>query len=191
MQEKDIQHFETMKQFLDFNAADVENLVTLAPLFATHGPAITDRFYTALERNPDTAPFLEGRVESLKSTHHRWMAELFSGEYGVSYLESRFRIGRRHVEIGLNPSWVEAVMSVLRTEGMAMISQHYDQQRAAVLASSLFKILDIDLYIINRSYAAFAEERLLGLAAFTGMNRKLLDNLMKKGMGAPKPAGGS
>ena len=41
------------------------------------------------------------------------------------------------------------------------------------------------------SYASYAEERLLGLAAFTGMNRKLLDNLMKKGMGVPKPASGS
>lgn len=168
--------FQALKQFLGFAERDAENLRSLAPIFERLGPAITDAFYETLGRNPDTAKFLEGRVDQLKRTHRQWMSELFAGEYGEGYFESRLRIGLAHVRIGLSAYWVEAVMSVIRSEGLkAMAQEISDPNELADKAASLARICDLDLAIINLSYG---EDRLDRLSEFTGMKRVLIENII-------------
>lgn len=175
----DIAVFETMKGFVTFGPADVENLVRLRPVLEKHGSAITDRFYLRLAENPETAAFIEGRVDALKRTHHRWMMELCGGEYGHAYFENRIRVGMAHVRIGLDTWWVEGVMSFLRTEAVEAIrAEVSDSDVCARLYQSLVKILDLDLLIIN---VAYAEERLDRLHNFTGMSRKLIERCIKQG----------
>ncbi len=170
--------FDEMKQFLDFGDDDVANLSALVPVFAKHGPEITDAFYATLARFPTTAALIEGRIDGLKQTHARWMGELFAGDYGPEYLESRMRVGKVHVKIGLPPYYVEVVMSVIRAGGLEAIQAEVsDKARAADLYRSLVKILDLDLLIINLAYA---EERLDRMSSITGMSRKLVENLIRK-----------
>lgn len=111
-----IELFEQLKAFLYFDAEDAKNLVSLQPIAAKHGAGITDRFYELIGKTPATAPLVAGRVDQLKATHHAWLTSLVSGEYGEAYLESRWRIGMAHVRIGLDPYWVEGIMSFIRTE---------------------------------------------------------------------------
>jgi len=171
--------FESMKDFINFDDNDVANLVALGPVFAKHGPAITDAFYDNLRRFGDTARLIEGRVDALKATHHRWMSELFQGAYGDAYFENRIRVGKAHVRVGLDPRYVEGVMTFLRTEGHRAIHEEVaDVARAGALYDSLVKILDLDLADINLAYA---EERLDRLTSFTGMSRKLLENCIRRG----------
>ncbi|MCA9632855.1 MAG: hypothetical protein KC766_34620 [Myxococcales bacterium] len=168
--------FEGLKRFLGFADQDAENLKSLAPIFDRLGPGITDAFYEALGRNPDTAKFLEGRVDQLKRTHQQWMQELFAGEYAEAYFDSRMRIGLAHVRIGLAAYWVEAVMSVIRSEGLkAMAREIGDADELASKAASLARICDLDLAIINLSYG---EDRLDRLSEFTGMKRALIENII-------------
>lgn len=173
------QVFDDMKTFIGFSAADVDNLRELAPVFAKHGGTMTDTFYETLGRTPSTAKQIEGRVAVLKATHARWMGELFAGEYGEAYMNNRLRIGLAHVRIGLDPQWVEGVMSYLRVAGQsAILSEVADTARASALIGSYLRILDLDLMLIN---VAYAEERLDRLTKFTGMSRKLLENCIRKG----------
>lgn len=170
--------YEEMKNFLDFGEADVGRLAALQPLFAEHGPAITDRFYETLQQTPATAKFIEGRVDALKRTHRTWMAELFSGDYGEAYFERRRRIGEVHVKIGLSPQFVEGVMSSIRTEGAQLIFSQTSADDAPAHFASLTKILDLDLIVINLAYA---DERIELMCSVTGMRRKLVENLIRQG----------
>jgi hypothetical protein len=171
--------FESMKSFLKFDDDDARRLAALRPLFEAHGGAITDTFYERLAAVEQTAKLIEGRVAHLKGTHRRWMMELFAGDYGPSYFENRLRIGEAHVRIGLEPWWVEGVMSFLRTASAEAIAvSEPDAGRAAELHGSLCKLLDLDLLVINMAYA---EERLDRLTRFTGLSRRLIERCIIKG----------
>ncbi|MCB9766327.1 MAG: hypothetical protein H6739_41515 [Alphaproteobacteria bacterium] len=171
--------FEEMKVFLGFGDDDAAHLAALAPVFARHGPGITDDFYDVLGRTPATAGLIEGRVDALKATHARWMGQLFEGSYGEDYFEGRRRIGEAHVRIGLPPQFVEGVMSFIRTAGeRAIRAEIADHDEASAKVASLFKILDLDLIIINLAYG---EERVQLMCNITGMSRPLVENLIKQG----------
>jgi len=174
----DPQRYAQLKEFIGFGPEDIQNLRALAPIFAAHGAAITDRFYLRLSTNPDTAPLIEGRVEKLKHTHMNWMSGLFKGEYGDAYMEERWRIGLVHVRVGIPPWWVEAVTSFLRDAGVELITSTFPGPEGSALARSYLKILDIDLWLINLAYN---DERLARLCNFTGMSRKLLERCVAQG----------
>jgi len=170
------QDFVEMKSFLNFGNEDVENLKRLAPVFAKHGRDITTRFYQTLERFPATAKLIDGRVDALQKTHAQWMSELFSGEYEEAYFDRRVKIGMVHVRIGLPPYFVEAVMNFIRTEGLLAIHEEMPEE-GDELGTSLLKILDLDLILINMAYS---EERLDRVSSFTGMSRKLIENVITR-----------
>lgn len=168
--------FAQMKRFLDFGSQDEENLVAVGPLLAPHQTKITDTFYDVLGQYETTAKMIEGQVDRLKQTHAAWFGDLFAGEYAEAYFDSRWRIGMAHVRIGLAPYWVEAVMSMIRTMSLEALSKELsDPTEIAQKHSSLLKLLDLDLLIINMSYQ---EDRLARLTDFTGMKRKLIENII-------------
>lgn len=172
-----------MKDFLQFGEADAERLKTLAPVFAKHGPGITEAFYDALLGMPATAAIIEGRVDSLKQTHIKWMGELFEGSYDRAFFDRQFKIGQIHVTQNINPEYVEGVTTSLRLGGRRAITEELGEgQDSAAAFESLVKVLDLALMTINLAYQ---EERLDRISAVTGMSRKLLENLVKRG-GAKK-----
>ena len=175
--DKAFQTFETMKDLLGFAAEDVAELVKMAGLVERHGPKITDDFYASLARFPETAKQVEGRVDALKATHKSWMGGLVAGEYGRGYFDSRWRIGLAHVRIGLDPFWVESVMSIIRSHmAVAISSESADAAEAGRRQAAFTKICDLDLLVINLSYG---EDRLDRLTEFTGMKRNLIENIIR------------
>lgn len=176
-------HFQTftqMKRFVGFNDEDATRLVAAAPIFAAQGAAITDRFYDVLATLPDAAKLLEGRVDHLKSTHGQWMHELFGGQYEQAYFDRRYRIGKVHVQVGVPPRYVEAVMNIIRTGGIAALHGALPTDEALAASHSLIKLLDLDLMVINLAYS---EERIERLTAFTGFSRTLLERCIHRGAG--------
>ncbi len=169
--------FRQIKDFIGFTDADAATLKTLAPVFAARGGAITDAFYVKLSHDPEQNRLIEGRVDQLKATHHRWMGELFAGDYGEAYFQNRWKIGMTHVRVGVRPWWVEAVTSFLRTEGLSALTAELSDAGARVRAEqALIKILDIDLMIINLAYDAETVDR---LSNFTGMSKKLIERCIQ------------
>ncbi len=170
--------FTELKDFLEFGDEDVENLKALAPIFAVHGAAITDLFYERLRNVPETAALIEGRVDSLKKTHGIWLRELFAGDYGDAYFQRRWTIGLTHVRVNVPPHYVEAVVSFLRVESERLIARELvDADLVAKRHTSLVKILDLDLMIINLAYGF---ERVDRLCNFTGMSKVLLQRCIEQ-----------
>ncbi|MCA9526971.1 MAG: hypothetical protein KC549_11830 [Myxococcales bacterium] len=173
----EVSQFEWAKNFVGFTDADAAHLVDLAGLIEAHGGVVTDHFYGVLESVPETARVIEGRVDNLKRTHGMYMRQLVAGDYGEAYFKSRIKIGEVHVVQGIEPHWVEAVMSIIRTQLIAVISENYaDAAERAAKSQALIRICDLDLLLINFAYA---EERLSRLSKFTGMGRKLIENVIK------------
>ena len=171
--------YNEMKEFVGFTDETAALLVRLQPMVAKHGGGITDRFYDLLGKYPKTAAQIEGRVDALKATHKRWMAELVGGDYGEDYFNSRLRIGLAHVRINLDPYYVEGVVTHLRNEGAAAIAEEFaGDADLADLQAAWVKALDIDLLVINLAYA---EERLDRLTKFTGMRRRLIERCIQRG----------
>ena len=169
--------FEEMKRFLRFDANDVANLKALAPILLRHQQAITDYFYEQINQTPETAKLVAGRVDALKRTHGVWFGELLGGQYDQPYFETRWRIGLAHVRIGLGPHWVEGIMSIVRTKALAALAQEIsDSKEMANRYTSLLKVLDLDLFVINLAYQ---DERLVRLTRFTGMKRGLIENVIR------------
>jgi len=171
--------YEELKELLSFGSEDIQNLITLRDLLGPSIPEITDKFYTILESQKGTAKFIEGRVEQLKKTHIAWFMDVLGGKYDRDFFERQFHIGLTHVRISLPPQYVEGIMSFIRFESLTAINALVeDSSKAAALAASLTKILDINLAIINLSYH---ENRLDKLTQVTGMKRALLENLILQG----------
>lgn len=173
----DYDHFQQLKKFVSFEANDIDNLRSLAPLLAEVGPTLTDDFYALLGSHPGAAAVIEGRVDQLKQTHAKWLRELTGGDYGDAYFASRVRIGRVHVMQDIEPTWVEAVMSVIRTRMLQEMGKRIkDAQELAAKSASFIKICDLDALVINMAYA---DERLERLTSFTGMKRALVENIIR------------
>ena len=69
------------KQFSGLTPEHEEMLVDIKADINSLLDEVTDRFYATLSKIDKTAPFLEGRLESLKRTHRAWLERLFSGPY--------------------------------------------------------------------------------------------------------------
>lgn len=169
--------FDELKSFVGFGDEDAANLRELAPLIDPHLAGITAEFYARLGQFETTRVKIEGRVEKLEKTHQAWMRSLLAGPHDRTYLESRWRIGMVHVREGIDPIWVEAVMDVIRNLALDVLSKELsDPAHISRLYKSLVKACDLDSLIINLAYR---EDRLDRLAEFTGMKRKLIENVIK------------
>ncbi|MCA8970082.1 MAG: hypothetical protein KDC95_09875 [Planctomycetes bacterium] len=169
--------FERLKRLVSFDDSDVENLRSLAPAIMEIGPSLTDAFYSALASEPATAEVIDGRLEKLQKTHSQWLRELIAGDYGERYFTSRIRIGQVHVVHGIEPAFVEAVMSIIRTRAIKLLAEKFDGTAdLAEKAASFIKICDLDMLLINMAYA---DERLERLSSFTGMKRTLIENIIR------------
>lgn len=169
--------FEKLKEFIHFDDLDATRLHALDPIVQKHGGDITDAFYDTLGETEETAGIIDGRVDALKKTHRRYLGELTAGDYGEAYFDSRARIGQVHVQMGIDPRFVEGVMSTIRTGMLAALATELDDPvELAAHTSSFIKICDLDLAIINLAYG---EERLDRFSEFTGMSRRLIENVIK------------
>jgi signal transduction histidine kinase len=104
------------------------------------------------------------------------LAELFSGQYDQEYVERRWRVGYRHVEIGLDQVYTNAALSRLRHGILDLIDSSGDEPAAETLArrGSLNTLIDLDLAIIEDAYQTeyrrrqVAAERLATIGKIAG-----------------------
>ena len=78
------------------------------------GVRVSADFYDEIDRHPETRRVLTGdqvQKSRLKQSLLGWLAELFQGAYDAAYVERRWRVGHRHVEIGLDQVFTNAALS--------------------------------------------------------------------------------
>ncbi|HEY5927743.1 MAG TPA: protoglobin domain-containing protein [Kofleriaceae bacterium] len=149
--------------YVELGEHEIVLLRALHPRLAPHFPAIAERFYDAVFANPTTAAVLNGgpdQLERLRVSLIEWMSSGLLGPYDDRFYEKRSRIGRRHVQIGLEQQYMFTAMNVVRTAYIEKIVEMYPHEACPVVRA-VNKLLDIELAVMLHHYQLDSEETLL------------------------------
>lgn len=156
--------YRMLQEFVGWQDEDAASLRRWGPRIESVFPSIVDDFYDRIRSTPEAMNAIregEPQIARLMSTLRLWLVELFSGTYDQAYVARRWRIGRRHVEIGLEPSLVSAAMSRLRARLVEALRQATDadpacdEREGERVLVALGRLLDLELAIVDQ---AFREE---------------------------------
>jgi signal transduction histidine kinase len=149
--------YQELQQYVGWTEEDGERVQALAPLFDPHLHALIDDFYVEIQRHPAALQVITGgqpQIERLKGTLRAWLRELLHGPYDRDYVARRWRVGWRHVDIGLDQVYTNVALSRLR-QGLLKIHEQScqgDAREALAARASLNMLLDLDLAIIEDAY---------------------------------------
>ncbi len=156
--------FRELQDYVEWSDADAARLSALASRMEPHLPAVVDDFYEAITRCEATRKVITGgeaQIERLKTTLLKWVRELFSGQYDAGYATRRWRVGWRHVEIGLDQVYTNVALSRMRAALIAALERDWDGDETTLqqTSRSLNKLLDLDLAMIEDAYRVEQVER--------------------------------
>ena len=159
------QRYRKMQEYVDWTEADGIRVQSAKPILEPYLPNLIEDFYREIQRHPETVAILTGgaaQVARLKSTLHEWLQQLLTGPYDESYVQKRWQVGGRHVEIGLDQVFTNMALSRLRTGMHKLLCQHWPDSRVPLtdVFISLNKLLDLDLAIIEDAYQSAFRDRL-------------------------------
>lgn len=149
--------FEELKRYVQFDGADEEALRTLHPLARSQFERISSVFYDRILAHEEARRALvggESRVGHLKTTLVAWLDLLLTGPWDQAYWESRSRIGRVHVRIGLPQHYMFGAMNVVRGELLRVSWEAFHADPAALerTRNALGKIVDLELAVMLHTY---------------------------------------
>ncbi|HZT82692.1 MAG TPA: protoglobin domain-containing protein, partial [Gemmataceae bacterium] len=149
--------YQELQRYVGWGDGDAERVAAAAPLIEPHLYDFINDFYDEIERHPGARKVITGgpeQIERLKGTLRTWLRELLSGRYDADYVARRWRVGWRHVEIGLDQVYTNTALSRLRTNLTQAVQENWagpsDELKRTVRA--LNKLLDLDLAIIEDAY---------------------------------------
>lgn len=149
--------YQELQEYVGWSEEDAARVHAVAHLLDPYLPPLIDDFYAEIERHPAARRVFTGgppQVERLKASLLRWVRELLSGPYDQTYVVRRWRVGWRHVEIGLDQLYTNVALSRLRTGLMGVLGECWPGDRAGLVAimKALNKLLDLDLAKIEDAY---------------------------------------
>ncbi len=148
-----------LQEYVGWGEDDARRVQAAAPLLVPALPALIDDFYAEIERHSAARKVITGgpeQIDRLKGSLTRWLRELLTGPYDRGYVVRRWRVGWRHVEIGLDQVYTNVALSRLRTGLMGALGRAWTGDQAGLVATlqSLNKLLDLDLAKIEDAYQA-------------------------------------
>ncbi len=149
--------FSELKRYVRFTDEEQRLLKTLGPEMALSAGGIADAFYERLRQHEAARRIFanEDQIERQKAMLVGWMRLLVDGPWDEDYAALRFRIGRKHVEIGLPQRYMFGAMAVIRDALTALVHRVHvaDCLRCVDTLRALHKLLDIELALMLESYA--------------------------------------
>jgi signal transduction histidine kinase len=157
--------YRELQAYVGWTDADAQRILGAAPLLEMHLNGLIDDFYAEIERHPAARKVLTGgqaQIDRLKGTLVQWIRDLLTAKYDAGYVARRWRVGWRHVEIGLDQVYTNVALSRLRNGLIHGLCAGWQGDLWALLetACSLNKLLDLDLAIIEDAYQAEYAARL-------------------------------
>jgi signal transduction histidine kinase len=162
------QRYQDLQRYVGWTEADQQRIHAVAGPVEPHIPKLIDDFYEEIERHPGAQRVITGgaaQVERLKGTLTQWVGDLFRGPYDADYVSRRWRVGFRHVLIGLEQVYTNAALSRLRIGISQCLESNWSGTIPDLLAAkrSLHRLLDLDLAIIELAYQTAFQERQQGI----------------------------
>jgi signal transduction histidine kinase len=153
------QRYQELQRYVGWTDEDAQRVHSVAAALDPCLPALVDDFYNEIDRHPNARKVITGgaaQVERLKGTLLRWLRELLAGPYDSAYVARRWKVGWRHVEIGLDQVYTNVALSRLRRGLLRALGETWQgappEERA--VRRSLDALLDLDLAIIEDAYQA-------------------------------------
>ncbi len=149
--------YDELRAYVGWEERDPERLASLKPILEPSFDAIIGDFYDEVARHPNAVRVITGgddQIARLKQTLRGWLSDLFSGPYDEQFVERRFRVGQRHVEIQLEQFYANVALSRIRGRLLEALAQHAPEsitERDAAIRA-LNRILDLDSAIIDVAY---------------------------------------
>jgi signal transduction histidine kinase len=160
-----VNRYRELQSYVGWTSDDAERLVAAAPLLEPYFQALINDFYEEIERHPNARKVITGgesQIERLKGTLVQWIRDLLAGRYDEDYVVRRWRVGWRHVEIGLEQVYTNVALSRLRIGLIRALHESWTGSPLELKAAvrSLNKLVDLDLAIIEEAYQAEYASRL-------------------------------
>jgi signal transduction histidine kinase len=154
--------YRELQAYVGWTDDDARLVQSLASGLDEQLPRLVEDFYAEIDRHPDARRVITGgpaQVERLKGTLLNWLRELLRGPYDSDYVQRRWRVGWRHVEIGLDQVFTNVALSRLR-RGLLRALDALTPAVDVEARRSLNTLLDLDLAIIEDAYQAEHRARL-------------------------------
>lgn len=152
-----LERYQDLQRYVGWQDADAHKVVSIGGIIRPHIGELIDDFYAEIQRHPGASRVITGgaqQVERLKQTLCDWLEELLAGNYDEQYVERRWRVGLRHVEIGLDQVYTNAALSRLRGGMVRLLQANWkespDDLTQAI--SALHRLIDLDLAMIEDAY---------------------------------------
>ena len=149
--------YRRLQRYVGWNDDDASRILEVAPLVRGSFEALIEDFYATIETESQAAKVITGgpeQVDRLKVTLCRWLEDMFQGPWSDNYAAARWRVGWRHVEIGLDSVFTAVAFSRLRHGLTRVIEQNWVAGHSAMQETlhSVHRLLDLDLAIIQDAY---------------------------------------
>ncbi len=147
---------EELKRFLEFNEADIHILLNLHQYLKKDPAFFVDQFYAHLLKFKFSKSLIpdEATLNQLKESQTRYFTSLTAGEYNEAYLRDRFRIGRAHQHIGLDPRWYIGAYRKYLSLLIPQLSEYSKVGEHDCLSAveSILKVVFLDIAIAMETY---------------------------------------
>lgn len=152
-----LSRYKRLQEYVRWADTDAVRLAAVAARLETLLPELVEDFYDEIQRHEATRRIVTGGEEQfnrLKGTLHIWLRELLHGPYDEAYIRRRFRVGWRHVEIGLPSVFTNVAMSRIRTRLTQAMMEGWEGDPTGLSATvvALQKRIDLDLALIEEAY---------------------------------------
>lgn len=149
--------YRDLQTYVGWSDGDVQRLRTLHPIIEPHFGAIIEDFYRVIGQHPGASKVITGgaeQVERLKGTLRGWLSDLFRGPYDDQFVLRRYRVGQRHVEIGLAPFYANVALARIRMNLVSQTLRFWPKDATGLqdTLGSVNRVLDLDLAIIEYAY---------------------------------------
>jgi signal transduction histidine kinase len=151
------ERYQELQRYVNWQPEDAVRVRSVGPLVKPLFPSFVDDFYAEIENHPNARRVITGgeeQIARLKRSLICWLDELFSGTYDSSYVERRWRVGCRHVEIGLDQVYTNTALSRLRSGILRRLAVAWQGSSADLflVREAVNRLLDLDLAIIEDAY---------------------------------------
>ncbi|MFO0819840.1 MAG: protoglobin domain-containing protein [Pirellulales bacterium] len=149
--------YQDLQRYVGWTADDARRIRDVGERLSSHFKELVADFYAEIERHAETQRVVVGGVDQiarLKETLVDWLRQLFAGQYDEAYVLRRWKVGLRHVEIGLDQQYTNVALSRMRSGMIRLIASNSGIPPAELVDTidSLNRVLDLDLAIIEDAY---------------------------------------
>ena len=148
-----------LQRYVGWTDECARRVQSLSAIMEPHFAELVDDFYAEIQRHPRALQVITGgeaQIERLKGTLIGWLRELFTGPYDAKYVARRWRVGYKHVEIGLDQVFTNVALSRLRQGIHRVLEQKWTGEALELLKvrDAVNMLIDLDLAKIEDAYQA-------------------------------------